>query len=67
MIETKTEPVSRVREKREEVGLSQAQLAAAAKTHPSTVSLAERGVAGPNIRKRLARALRLPERELFGR
>jgi transcriptional regulator with XRE-family HTH domain len=54
-----------MRARREEIGLSQAAVARRAHTHPSTVSLAERGVAGPNIRKRLARALKSNPEELF--
>lgn len=58
---------NRIREKRMELGLSQVQLGCLSGVANSVVSDFELGkrVAWPKARKALARALRIPEAELF--
>jgi len=56
-----------VRQFREQAGLSQAELARRTHTASPNLSAVERGqrVAWPKLRRRLARALRCTEAELF--
>ena len=57
---TETEVGERIKAARVAAGLSQFDLARKAKLgHPSVVSLAERGVAGQSVRKRIGHALSL--------
>ena len=58
---------NKVREYREKTGLSQVELSRKAKVASSNVSSIERGVLAPwpKVKKALARALKVPESELF--
>lgn len=59
--------MNRVKEIREERGLSQLKLATKAHIHPCNLSAVERGkvVAWPKIRRSLARVLKCSQAELF--
>ncbi|MBN2074213.1 MAG: helix-turn-helix domain-containing protein [Dehalococcoidales bacterium] len=58
---------NRIREFREKAGLSQVELARRAKVASTNLSSIERGqlMAWPKLRRRLARALKVAEADLF--